>query len=338
MSRRAERPLHGAGLLRPGRRALKEGWPAPAARSPQVETATAGGSSPAGATGKWQCRPWGAAGTAAGATGPSAERRAALPLANRRRPRPQVYEAAISTCGLGPAVAVAVAVAVARALSALPRPALLLRAERCCVAAVSDSHAAPMNTRTALVAVSAVTILGALYFFHAPPSPALTGMASAATAVDAVPGLEFKLSQISRNPPSLLVTLKNTNPSSPFTILKWGTPLDPQAANLGVFKLVDTETGKDVPVPVIKINRKMPPSQEDLVTVAPGTEEATEVVFNKAWMPEKRPAKYKVKAEGAFGAVWDRYGGLTESDLEAYSESPLSGRTFSTNEVSMRVE
>lgn len=193
-----------------------------------------------------------------------------------------------------------------------------------------------MNGRTVLVAASAVTVLGALYYFNA-PSSAPAGM-SATSGSNAVPGLEFKLSQISRNPPSLLVTLKNTSPT-PYTLLKWATPLDVQAQNLGLFKVVDEATGKELEIPQIKISRLMPPTREDLVTVAPGTEEATEVVFDKPWMPETKPAKYQVRAEGAFAGIWDRYGNdISESELEAYTESPLNGKNFRTNVVQMRVE
>jgi hypothetical protein len=193
-----------------------------------------------------------------------------------------------------------------------------------------------MNGRTVLIAASAITLLGALYYLNSSSDPSLN--MSAPPSGQTVPGLEFKLSQISRNPPSLLVTLKNTSPDTPYTLLKWGTPLDAQALNLGLFKMVDGE-GKEVVQHSIKVSRLMPPSREDLVTVAPGTEEATEVVFNKFWMPEAKPATYKVKAEGAFGGVWDRYGDkVADDELEAYIASPMNGRVFRTNEVDMRVE
>ncbi|KAF2686648.1 hypothetical protein K458DRAFT_416001 [Lentithecium fluviatile CBS 122367] len=198
-----------------------------------------------------------------------------------------------------------------------------------------------MNGRTVLIAASAIAIVGALYFFNTFSVPTLNMSKPGSSTADGstVPGLEFKLSQISRNPPSLLVTLKNNHPDTPFTILKWGTPLDVQAQNLGLFKLVDEATGNEVEMHNIKISRLMPPSREDLVTVAPGTEEATEVVFNKPWMPETKPAKYKVQAQGTFAGVWDRYGNeVDDSELEAYSSSPLNGRVFRTNSVEMRVE
>jgi hypothetical protein len=87
-----------------------------------------------------------------------------------------------------------------------------------------------------------------------------------------VPGLEFTLTQTARNPPSLLVTLKNNSPDKPYTLLKWGTPLDSAALNTGVFTITNEEDGSEVEQMVLMINRKMPPPQEELVTVAPGTE------------------------------------------------------------------
>lgn len=198
-----------------------------------------------------------------------------------------------------------------------------------------------MNGRTAIIAVSTISILSALWYLSGSTfsSFSMSDAPATQTQEEEVPGLEFKLSQISRNPPSLLVTLKNNNPSSPFTILKWGTPLDPQAANLGLFKLVDEETGKDIPTDGLKINRLMPPSEDDLVTVAPGTEEAHEIVLNKPWLPTKKPAKYKVSVHGKFTGIWDRYGADVKlSDLEAYVDSPYSGRSFKCNDVLMRVE
>jgi hypothetical protein len=195
-----------------------------------------------------------------------------------------------------------------------------------------------MNHRTVLIAASAITILGALYYLKAPTPPTPT-MSTTTSATSTIPGLEFTLSQISRNPPSLLITLKNSSPSTPYTLLKWGTPLDAQALNLGLFKLVDSGTGEEIQVDKIMISRLMPPSRHDLVTMAPGTEEATEVVFNKPWMPKTKPAVYRVRAEGTFAGVWDRYGNdVVDSELEAYSESPLNGKSFRTNEIEMRVD
>lgn len=194
------------------------------------------------------------------------------------------------------------------------------------------------NTRSAVITGVAITLLGALFVYQSETPISFTMPKSSSSTSNDVPGLELKLYQISRNPPSLRVTLKNTNPDTPYTILKWGTPLDSSALNTGVFSITDDKTGDEVQQVVLQINRKMPPAQEELVTVAPGTEEAIEVVFDKPWMPDAKPAKYKVKAEGEFKGVWGKYGDeVTEDELNAYIESPFSGKKFATGEIIMDV-
>lgn len=150
--------------------------------------------------------------------------------------------------------------------------------------------------------------------------------------------LEVKLSQTSLDPPSLLVTLRNNHPSITFTLLRWGTPLDPQAVNLGVFGLIDAETGERINVDIIKIARKTPPAREDLVEIEPGSEHAVEVVFDKPWMPDKKPAKYNIKAKGTFYGGWDKgVDDITADELEAYSDSLLGRKRFESEQVLMVV-
>ncbi|KAL6708538.1 hypothetical protein ACN47E_002519 [Coniothyrium glycines] len=192
------------------------------------------------------------------------------------------------------------------------------------------------NSRTTVTTGIVVTLLGAFYIYQS-PTP-LTFSMSSSPPSNGISDLEFKLTQVSRSPPVLLVTLKNTSPDTPYTLLKWGTPLDSAALNTGVFSISEKESGDEVQQFVLEINRKMPPPREELVTVAPGTQEEIEVSFDKPWMPEGKPATYKVKAEGQLLGVWNRYGSdITEDELYAYAESPLHGKKFQTNEVLMEV-
>jgi hypothetical protein len=191
------------------------------------------------------------------------------------------------------------------------------------------------NTRTALLTGLIITLLGAFYIYQSPtplhftqPNPTSSN----------VPGLDFKLTQISRNPPTLLVTLRNTSPDTPYTLLKWGTPLDSSALSTGVFTIIEDASGKEVEQEVLQINRKMPPAPEEIVTIAPGTEEEREVEFSKAWMPQGRPTTYRVKAMGTFKGLWAKYGDeVTEEEVYAYKQSAFSGRRWVTNEVIMEV-
>jgi hypothetical protein len=196
-----------------------------------------------------------------------------------------------------------------------------------------------MSSRTAVFATIGLTIAGFLYFLRTPSSTPTNMPPNAATSTSGALPLSFRLSQISKNPPSLLVTLQNNHPSSTFTILKWGTPLDPQAQNLGVFKLSDFDTGKEIPTDIIKIARKMPPSRDDLLEIAPGTEHATEIILDKPWMPERKPAKYRVRVEGEFHGVWEKPAKEVGGDeVEAYTDSSFNGISFSNEPVVMVVE
>jgi hypothetical protein len=193
------------------------------------------------------------------------------------------------------------------------------------------------TSRTAVISGIAITLFGAFYIYQS-PTPLNFSMSQLGSS-NGVPGLEFKLSQTSQSPPTLLVTLKNTSPDTPYSLLKWGTPLDSSALNTGVFSIVDEGSGQEVEQMVLQINRKMPPPESEIITVAPGTEEEVEVVFDKPWMPDTKPAKYKVKSSGTLKGVWAKPSNeVSEQELYAYSDSPFGGRTFATNEVVMEMQ
>ncbi|ORY00745.1 hypothetical protein BCR34DRAFT_494395 [Clohesyomyces aquaticus] len=198
-----------------------------------------------------------------------------------------------------------------------------------------------MPSRAAVITALAITLVGSLYLLYTPSSATFHMSTSGSAPSGGIPGLEFKLSQISKDPPSVLVTLKNTHPSTTFTVLKWSTPLDPNALNLGVFKLTDVDSKEEITIDRLMINRMMPPSRDDLQEISPGTEHATEVVFDRPWMHSKKPAKYQVKAEGEFKAVWEKPAGeITAKELEELfgGGSALNNRQFETEEVVVAVE
>jgi hypothetical protein len=194
------------------------------------------------------------------------------------------------------------------------------------------------TTRTALLTGLVISLLGAFYVYQS-PTPLNFSMPHPTSSSASIPGLEFTLSQISRSPPTLLITLKNTSPDTPYTVLKWNNPLDSSALNSGVFTITDVESGEEVKQTILQINRKMPPPQESLVTLAPGTEEEAEIIFDKQWMPERKPARYKVRAQGVWKGVWGKYGDeVTKEELHDYAGSPFSGWRFVTNQVIMEVD
>ena len=191
------------------------------------------------------------------------------------------------------------------------------------------------NTRNTFIAAVTVTLFGG-YYISQPPSLSTLKMSQTSSEI---PNLSLSLSQISKDPPTLRVTLKNDSPDTPYTILKWGTPLDDAALNTGVFKITDADSGTEVEQVTLQIRRKMPPGQDQLAGVNPGEEQGVEFVFDRPWMPETKPAKYKVKAEGLLKGVWNKVKSeVTDDETNEYTESPLAGKAFSTNEIELVVE
>jgi hypothetical protein len=191
------------------------------------------------------------------------------------------------------------------------------------------------NTRNILITAVVFTLLGGHCISQSPNPSSLT----MSKTFSEVPGLSLSLSQISKDPPTLRCTLRNDNPDTPYTLLKWGTPLDVAALNTGVFKITNADSGAEVEQMILQLRRKMPPGQDQLASVQPNTEESVEVVFDRPWMPESKPAKYKVKAEGTLKGVWDKVKSeVTDDDTSEYTQSPFSGRKFETNEVELVVE
>lgn len=190
------------------------------------------------------------------------------------------------------------------------------------------------NARNTLIAALSISLFGGYYITQS-ASPGAFTMSRTSSEV---PGLSLSLAQVSKDPPTLRVTLKNDSPDTTYTLLKWGTPLDDAALNTGVFKVTDA-SGAEVKQVVLQIRRRMPPGQSQLAGVQPGGEESVDMVFDKPWMPETKPARYKVKAEGLLPGVWDRpKSEVTDEDTSEYTQSPLAGKTFITNEVELTVE
>jgi hypothetical protein len=79
------------------------------------------------------------------------------------------------------------------------------------------------NKRTAIISGIAITLLGAYYIYQSPTTIPYT----MSNTSNGVPGLEFKLTQTSKDPPTLLATLKNNNPDTPYTLLNGARHLTP---------------------------------------------------------------------------------------------------------------
>lgn len=114
--------------------------------------------------------------------------------------------------------------------------------------------------------------------------------------------------------PSLSVSVKNTHPSTPLTLLKWDSPLDPIALQLGLISVTPAGASAPIDMPTIKASRAMPPGADDLVTLRPGESASSVVELRKMFVPKATWSlgRAEVRMKGRWAAVWP---GLGKDDL-----------------------
>lgn len=127
--------------------------------------------------------------------------------------------------------------------------------------------------------------------------------------------LDVRLSQASAaTNPSLSVSVKNTHPSTPLTLLTWDSPLDPLALQLGLVSVTAAGASAPIDMPTIKVSRAMPPGADSLVTLRPGESTSSVVELRDTFVPKDTWAKGKAKVsmKGRWAAVWP---GLVKDEL-----------------------
>ncbi|KAJ3578153.1 hypothetical protein NPX13_g2412 [Xylaria arbuscula] len=131
--------------------------------------------------------------------------------------------------------------------------------------------------------------------------------------------LQVDISQSTDSPHTLSVSVTNTHPSVPVTILKWNSPLDPAALGLGLLEIVPAGGTEPIQIQTIKISRLMPPKAESLVTLRPLESAMNTVELREPMVPSDiwsaGPAKVTMK--GRWMAVWPE---ITEEDLLSDTE------------------
>ncbi|KAJ5788791.1 uncharacterized protein N7518_005802 [Penicillium psychrosexuale] len=122
---------------------------------------------------------------------------------------------------------------------------------------------------------------------------------------------------------------------TPVTILRWGSPLDPQAGVLGVFQICDTTAQRKLPIPTIMVSRKLPASEDDLVEIQ--ARHSLDVTVNLPILGLEKGHEYSVRAQGTWHAVWStELSNVTTSQLRD-NEGANRG-DFLSNESSVNIE
>ena len=160
-------------------------------------------------------------------------------------------------------------------------------------------------------------------------------MGDIASQTPQMPDLSIRLAVEDGTCGLVKVQISNASPDSTFTFLSWDTPFDPRALDLGVVGLSDAVTGKEIPGPGLKLNRKMPAPRDELIEVEPGKTRTRELELKGFWLPEEG-TKVRIHAHGEWKAVWKarRKDEIAEAELEALAgDRVLRGPFQSENTV-----
>ncbi|KAI8300922.1 hypothetical protein K4K61_009374 [Colletotrichum sp. SAR11_59] len=159
------------------------------------------------------------------------------------------------------------------------------------------------------------------------------------TKNNALSKLSIRIRQSSTSPPTVTFSVTNDH-NAPLTILRWATPLDPLALQLGVLSV--TPDGADAPLEIdtIALKRVMPPRDEDMVTLQPGDTTENEVILRETVLPFDRLGKKpRVAAKGTWQTVWpttvDKLSKDTLMKLQ-FGDGVLSGE-FETEAIEVTV-
>ncbi|WQF84296.1 hypothetical protein CDEST_09310 [Colletotrichum destructivum] len=116
--------------------------------------------------------------------------------------------------------------------------------------------------------------------------------------------LAVRIRQASTSPPTLALSVTN-NHDAPLTILRWKTPLDPLAIQLGVLSITPEGKSEPLELPTVELRRIMPPPPQDLVTLQPGERREQEVVLKEPIVSLDQLGKTaRVAVKGKWQTVW----------------------------------
>jgi hypothetical protein len=161
-------------------------------------------------------------------------------------------------------------------------------------------------------------------------------MSSSSNEKSSTKDLKIQLSSGS-SPSVLKVTVENKSQSQTFSLLTWNTPLDEQALNIGALTLEDAETGKAVPGPQMKVNRKLPPPRDAVLEVSPQSTASREVNLSFPWIP-KDGKVYRIQVQGTWKAVWAKSASqITNGELSEMTGDSHLDESISSESVELRL-
>ncbi|KAK2611860.1 hypothetical protein N8I77_005181 [Diaporthe amygdali] len=200
----------------------------------------------------------------------------------------------------------------------------------------------PARTQFALHTIfTGLFVFGILTFIYHNLEQVPASFKMASQDNDILSQLHISLSQASKSPPAISIKVTN-NSSKPVTILTWDSPLDQLALSLGTVYITPSDASKPLEISRIMVQRKTPPSDESLVSLAPGESRENQVELRELLVPAKKlkGKKSTVQVKGRWMGVWPKSRDeLNEEAIEkgAHGGGAVAG-TYASESVEIEVD
>ncbi|KAJ0120457.1 hypothetical protein J7T55_015184 [Diaporthe amygdali] len=200
----------------------------------------------------------------------------------------------------------------------------------------------PARTQFALHTIfTGLFVFGVLTFIYHNLDQVPASFKMASQDNDILSQLHISLSQASKSPPAISIKVTNNSPK-PVTILTWDSPLDQLALSLGTVYITPSDASEPLEISRIMVQRKTPPSDESLVSLAPGESRENQVELRELLVPAEKlkGKKSTVQVKGRWMGVWPKSRDeLNEEAIEkgAHGGGAVAG-TYSSESVEIEVD
>lgn len=118
----------------------------------------------------------------------------------------------------------------------------------------------------------------------------------------------LKVSVRKTAPTTITFTVTNHH-DAPLTVLRWESPLDPLAIQLGVVQFFSpADSSSPLDIPTMQVRRRVPPNQESLITIGPGQSVENSLELREPIVPidQLKGKEVKLASQGKWVCVWPK--------------------------------
>jgi len=116
--------------------------------------------------------------------------------------------------------------------------------------------------------------------------------------------LNLTMSHIVHSPQTLRITLTNLHPSTSLTLLSWGTPLDPDGIESGVFQITERSSATKILRAGSRIRHRVPPKRDAFIELEPRHAVTKDIMLEGPRVSLEKGKEYEVQARGLWKVVW----------------------------------